>query len=59
MQNLINSQGIDLLSWMKADRQWKRENRIGYARLMLKFAWAKEDKNDIAFYRAVIKANMI
>lgn len=48
-----------LAAYLKVDRQWKRHHRVSFARLMLKFAWAKEDQADIAFYRAVIRANVM
>lgn len=57
--NLTTEQKDRLSAYLKADRQWKREHRLGYARLMLKYAHAKEDRDDITFYRAVIQANTL
>lgn len=57
MQKLSELNSNRLNAWLLADRQWKREHRIAYARRALKFAHAKEDQEDVAFWRAVVKAN--
>lgn len=53
----VKVSSVRLAAYLKADHQWKRQHRIAFARLMLKFAWAKEDQVDVAFYRAVLRAN--
>lgn len=57
--NLSPEQKDRLSAYLKADRQWKREHRLGYARLMLKYAHAKESHEDVTFYRAVVQANTL
>lgn len=54
---LRTSEGITIASYLKSERQWSRRSRIGRARWHLKAAWARNDRNDVAFYRGVIKAN--
>lgn len=55
--NLTREQQVRLNAYLKEDRQWKRQHRVTFAQLMLKFAWAKDDKANIEFYRAVVDAN--
>lgn len=46
--------------YVKADRQWKRYQRIKFARHMLKFAHALDDeiKNDeIIFWKTIVALN--
>lgn len=62
--NLTDLQQARLNDYLLADRQWKRPQRLGYARLMLKFAWAAEETkagnlSEVNFYRAVIAANTL
>lgn len=56
---LTAQQQVELGTYLKLDRQWRREHRLGYARLMLKFAHAKQDAAQVEFFRAVIQANTL
>lgn len=57
--NLTPQQRVNLRGYLEQDRQWKREHRISFARLMLKYAHAKNDAENVQFYRAVIQANTL
>lgn len=54
MQNLLRAK-VD--AWVQSDRQWRREHRIRYARLMLRYANARQDKEAVEFWGAVLDAN--
>lgn len=56
MQNLVFNQD-QFRAFLKSERQWSRQSRLGRARFMLKDAWAREDKHDIVMYRVVIRVN--
>lgn len=56
---LTPQQREQLQVYLKLDRQWRREHRLSYARLMLKFAHAKNSAEEINFFRAVIQANTL
>lgn len=57
MQKLSQANEARLNVWLVSDRQWKKAQRIGYARKALQFAHAAENVEDIAFWRAVVRAN--
>lgn len=44
-------------AWVRGDRQWRREHRIRYARLMLRYANTRKDAEAIEFWEAVLSAN--
>jgi len=46
---------MDLYKYLLTDRQWRREHRISHARLMLKVAKSREERE---FWRDVIEANI-
>ena len=54
----LSSTGVSLEDFLATERKvWKRHSRLVYARLMQKFAMAKDNANDVAFWRAVVHAN--
>lgn len=57
LKPLTLSNGVDFISYMKADRVWKRRHRLNYARLMSRWAQAKGCEQDAVFWRAVMSAN--
>ncbi len=46
-----------LVAYLAADRQWKREHRVTFARKMLALATYENRAEDMAFYDAVLDAN--
>lgn len=46
-----------LEAYLKADRVWRREHRIKFARLMLRLETHKGNTEEVAFWGSVLDAN--
>lgn len=44
-------------AYLKQDRQWRREHRIRFARLMLRIETVKQNQEEVSFWGSVLDAN--